>query len=945
MTKQSNKNKFLATAVTATMVATAFAPVASVAAAETTFPDVDPNVVGQSSADAVAALAEAGIIKGIDGQFKPGASISRAEASQMVAKLFDLKTGEVKNETTFEDVKDNAWYTGAINSLVEKDILKGKSATSFEPGSDIKRSELALVLVKAYGLQDVNVDDVELPYTDVKAGSWYEKSVKILYKEGLLKGTTATTFSPDSPMKRVDFARLAVETDYAHGTKLPKPTEAVAVESVKAINAKTIEVTFNQEVDRTKAEVELLRGSFKQNVTLTWADDNKSVQLAGANNFQPAEYTVTIKGLTEEALTETVKVEAQKVDSIEILDDVAVIQSGEAISGVYDDKAKATVSYIVKDQYGTDVTKNANFAVDTNGNGVTADKGTVTITGAAINGKKIGDLIPVVLIDTKTGTSTTKTLKLSAESTVSSIDVAGIYNAKGEVVALNDLSKPTDGFIVLNLKDQYGKEITAKDKAEGLHVTNTNKTNLEVESAVSEQKIGEDTKLVVKISKINKAGNTDIILISTTNGQSATYTVEVAETTTTDAITVSQPEIAVVDEETEIPVTVSDKEGNVITDTKLLADKDKGIKVSGQETVKPSDFVVKDGQVFFKKTFKEKGTQALVFQSSTYKVATITVDVKAAEEATAIRGLKNPLVVKKGEDNAVTITAKEHLIIEDQYGRVMKNDASNIKVELVGESDVVSVDKESNKVTGLKNGTATLKIQLEGDTKGDSAIEVKVQVTDGKEYKSYEVKDLGLLDVKEGNKLVVSGVLENGGKVELKGTDYVATTNVTGVVVENGELKVQNDNLDNVFKVDDKDVTERDVKVTFTINNDGTKVEHTYKISKEASKVQDFFFTSSDAVKDAVVITEINKTGTFTIADTKVVTTDQYGKKEIVTMNKENDALTSVTIKPADASKVTITGNGTKGATVTASADTTVTATVKIGDATIDLKVNLKASK
>lgn len=298
MTKQSNKNKFLATAVTATMVATAFAPVASVAAAETTFPDVDPNVVGQSSADAVAALAEAGIIKGIDGQFKPGASISRAEASQMVAKLFDLKTGEVKNETTFEDVKDNAWYTGAINSLVEKDILKGKSEKSFEPGSDIKRSELALVLVKAYGLQDVNVDDVKLPYTDVKAGSWYEKSVKILYKEGLLKGTTATTFSPDSPMKRVDFARLAVETDYAHGTKLPKPEETVelAVESVSAIETTFVEVEFaalKEEIKGATVEVKDSEGK----VVATKSTDIAKGATSAQFDFEKAVNANDLKGV------------------------------------------------------------------------------------------------------------------------------------------------------------------------------------------------------------------------------------------------------------------------------------------------------------------------------------------------------------------------------------------------------------------------------------------------------------------------------------------------------------------------------------------------------------------------------------------------------------------------------------------------------------------------
>lgn len=225
----------------------------------------------------------------------------------------------------------------------------------------------------------------------------------------------------------------------------------------------------------------------------------------------------------------------------------------------------------MKDQYGTDITKTTSLKTnDTANTTVVADaaKGVVKLSGAVVEGKKIGDLVPVVLFDTATGTSVSKTVKLSAESTVSSIEVAGIYNAKGEEVVLNDNSKASEAFIVLNLKDQYGKEITDAAKASGLVITNTNTTNLTIDNKVTKVKIGEKDKLVVALSSILKAGDTDVLLISTTNGQSAKYTVKVAETTTTNAISVSQPEIAVANEATLIPLTVTDKEGNVITNKK-----------------------------------------------------------------------------------------------------------------------------------------------------------------------------------------------------------------------------------------------------------------------------------------------------------------------------------------------------------------------------------------
>ncbi|CAM5182702.1 SLH domain-containing protein OS=Lysinibacillus sphaericus OX=1421 GN=LS41612_19790 PE=4 SV=1 [Lysinibacillus sphaericus] len=62
----------------------------------------------------------------------------------------------------------------------------------------------------------------------------------------------------------------------------------------------------------------------------------------------------------------------------------------------------------MKDQYGTDITKTTSLKTnDTANTTVVADaaKGVVKLSGAVVEGKKIGDLVPVVLFDTATGTS------------------------------------------------------------------------------------------------------------------------------------------------------------------------------------------------------------------------------------------------------------------------------------------------------------------------------------------------------------------------------------------------------------------------------------------------------------------------------------------------------------------------------------------------------------
>lgn len=288
MTKQSNKRKFLATTLTATMVAAAVAPVAGAAAADTTtFPDVPAD---HPYADVIADMAAAGIVKGDpNGNFNLGGKITRAEAAQMVAGLLDLKTGANKNETKFEDVKSDVWYTGAINSLVAEGIIAGISEKVFEPGANITRGQLAQLLVVAYGLEDVDVTDVKLPFTDVDEDAWYTKPIKQLYSEGLITGQTANTFGPKADMKRGDFAWLAANVDYAKGDKLPKPTPEVTegITSVKAVNDTRVLVEFGSALDKDFIREAELNGKY-----FTIHTEGNSVQSEGtiqskAINFAP----------------------------------------------------------------------------------------------------------------------------------------------------------------------------------------------------------------------------------------------------------------------------------------------------------------------------------------------------------------------------------------------------------------------------------------------------------------------------------------------------------------------------------------------------------------------------------------------------------------------------------------------------------------------------------
>jgi hypothetical protein len=113
--------------------------------------------------------------------------------------------GAFVNTTTFNDLSGYAWATPAIDKLLGADMIQGLSAGVFDPAGNVTRAEFAKLLVEALGLP---VDATSTAFTDVPSSAWYAPYVAAAQGAGLVKGQTATRFDPSAAISRQQMAAM-----------------------------------------------------------------------------------------------------------------------------------------------------------------------------------------------------------------------------------------------------------------------------------------------------------------------------------------------------------------------------------------------------------------------------------------------------------------------------------------------------------------------------------------------------------------------------------------------------------------------------------------------------------------------------------------------------------------------------------------------------------------
>ncbi|MGM9567248.1 MAG: S-layer homology domain-containing protein [Clostridia bacterium] len=107
-------------------------------------------------------------------------------------------------ELPFTDLKDGDWYMENVRYVYVNGIMNGMTATTFEPDSALTRAMYITMLYRLGGEPEVKATS---SYDDVKDDEWYSKAVAWGTENGIVEGY-AGKFAPQDPITREQMAAM-----------------------------------------------------------------------------------------------------------------------------------------------------------------------------------------------------------------------------------------------------------------------------------------------------------------------------------------------------------------------------------------------------------------------------------------------------------------------------------------------------------------------------------------------------------------------------------------------------------------------------------------------------------------------------------------------------------------------------------------------------------------
>ncbi|MFF2092391.1 S-layer homology domain-containing protein, partial [Paenibacillus sp. NPDC058174] len=149
-----------------------------------------------------------------NGLFSPDRDITRAEFAAILVRGLGLKLD--KGAASFSDVKASDWFSSAVNTAYEYQLIKGFEDGTFRPNDKITREEAMMILSRAMAitglkakLSEQSVEAILRPFGDAsKLSVWAHSGVADSVQAGLVSGRSTAELAPKAFITRAEVATI-----------------------------------------------------------------------------------------------------------------------------------------------------------------------------------------------------------------------------------------------------------------------------------------------------------------------------------------------------------------------------------------------------------------------------------------------------------------------------------------------------------------------------------------------------------------------------------------------------------------------------------------------------------------------------------------------------------------------------------------------------------------
>ena len=131
------------------------------------------------------------------------------------------------------DVKPGSWYEQSVQYATEHGLMNGTGANTFEPESTMTRAMLVTVLWRYANAPKPGAN----PFTDVPNGKWYTDAVAWAAENGVVNGVGDGKFEPDGSVTREQMATILYRYAQKVGIDTSKHTELSAFPDASRVSA------------------------------------------------------------------------------------------------------------------------------------------------------------------------------------------------------------------------------------------------------------------------------------------------------------------------------------------------------------------------------------------------------------------------------------------------------------------------------------------------------------------------------------------------------------------------------------------------------------------------------------------------------------------------------------------------------------------------------------